>query len=75
MTHCSLQGSLGVSVSTGYNWGEVTSEARGEEEEFSVETSVPGGRSIRIQQTVGSSTALLRLQSFLRRSASAAARG
>jgi len=48
-----FQGSLGVSVSTGYNWGEVTSEARGEEEEFSVETSVPGGRSIRIQQTVG----------------------
>jgi len=45
--------SLGTSVTTGYNWSEISSEAKSETQEFSVTTNVPGGRKIEIQQTKG----------------------
>jgi len=44
---------LGVSVSTGYNWSETSSEAKSETKEFTVSTELPGGRMIQIQQTKG----------------------
>merc|ERR1711915_1071441 len=44
---------LGVSVTTGYNWNEVSTEAQSETKEFSVQTDVPAGKSIQIQQTKG----------------------
>jgi len=44
---------LGVSVTTGYNWNEVSTEAMSETKEFSIETDVPAGKSIQIQQTKG----------------------
>ena len=47
------QGEVGISVSTGYNWGEVSTEAQSETREFEVSTEVPGGRTIQIQQTKG----------------------
>merc|ERR1719348_1143381 len=44
---------LGFSVSTGYNWNEVSTEAKSETKEFTVETNVPAGESIQIEQTKG----------------------
>jgi len=42
-----------VSVTTGYNWNEVSTEAKSETKEFEVQTDVPAGESIQIQQTKG----------------------
>jgi len=44
---------LGVSVTTGYDWSETSSQAQSETKEFTVSTEVPGGRMIQIQQTKG----------------------
>merc|ERR1712142_9761 len=44
---------IGFSVTTGYNWNEASTEAKSEAEEFSVQTDVPAGKSIQIQQTKG----------------------
>merc|ERR1719348_564550 len=44
---------LGFSVSTGYNWNEVSTEAQSETKEFTVETNVPAGESIKIEQAKG----------------------
>jgi len=44
---------IGFSVTTGYNWNEVSTEAQSETKEFSVQTDVPAGEIIQIQQTKG----------------------
>jgi len=44
---------IGASVTTGYNWNEVSTEAQSETREFSVQTDVPAGESILVQQTMG----------------------
>merc|ERR1711872_263322 len=44
---------LGFSITTGYNWNEVSTEAKSEIQEFTVKTDVPAGESIQIQQTKG----------------------
>jgi len=45
--------SLSVSETTGYDWSETSTQAQNEEQEFSVETLVPGGVVIQIQQAKG----------------------
>ena len=42
-----------MSVTTGYDWSETSSEAKSEIREFTDSTEVPGGRMIQIQQTKG----------------------
>jgi len=44
---------IGVSVTTGYNWNEVSSEAQSETREFWVQTDVPAGKTLQIQQAKG----------------------
>jgi len=44
---------LGVSVTTGYDWSETSTQAQNEERQFTVETQVPGGIAIQIQQAKG----------------------
>jgi len=44
---------IGVSVTTGYNWNEVSTEAQSETREFWVQTDVPAGKLLQIQQAVG----------------------
>jgi len=44
---------IGYSVTTGYNWNEVSTEAQSETKEFQVQTDVPAGESIQIQQAKG----------------------
>merc|ERR1711915_142792 len=44
---------LGVSVTTGYDWSETSTQAQNEEKQFTVETQVPGGVAIQIQQAKG----------------------
>jgi len=48
-----FESKIGMSVTTGYNWNEVSTEAKSETKEFQVETNVPAGESIQIQQTKG----------------------
>eukprot|EP00092_Neocalanus_flemingeri_P091728 GFUD01116366.1.p1 GENE.GFUD01116366.1~~GFUD01116366.1.p1 ORF type:complete len:307 (+),score=28.06 GFUD01116366.1:132-1052(+) len=49
-----FEATIGVSHTTGYNWGYVSTQAKQERQEFTVETKVPGGKGIKIQQTSGS---------------------
>ena len=42
-----------MSVTTGYDWSETSSEAKSETKEFTVSTELPGGRMVQIQQTKG----------------------
>merc|ERR1711872_178161 len=44
---------IGVSVTTGYNWNDMSTEAQSETREFWVQTDVPAGRTLQIQQTKG----------------------
>ena len=44
---------LGISVSTGYNWGEVSSETTSEEDSIEITATAPKGYVLRIEQTVG----------------------
>jgi len=48
-----FEASIGMSVTTGYDWSETSSEAKSEIREFTDSTEVPGGRMIQIQQTKG----------------------
>jgi len=48
-----FEAKIGVSVTTGYNWNEVSTEAQSETREFWVQTDVSAGKSIQIQQTKG----------------------
>jgi len=48
-----FEAGLSVSETTGYDWSTTSSEAQNEEQQFSVETDVPGGSVIQIQQTKG----------------------
>jgi len=48
-----FEAKLGFSVTTGYNWNEVSTEAQSETKEFTVKTDVPAGESIKIEQTKG----------------------
>jgi|ERR1712179_29760 len=48
-----FEASIGVSVTTGYNWSETSTEAKSETKEFSDVIEVPGGRVITIQQAKG----------------------
>eukprot|EP00092_Neocalanus_flemingeri_P029186 GFUD01031677.1.p1 GENE.GFUD01031677.1~~GFUD01031677.1.p1 ORF type:complete len:306 (+),score=37.47 GFUD01031677.1:99-1016(+) len=49
-----FEATIGVSHTTGYNWRQVSTQAQQERKEFTVETKVPGGKAIKIQQTTGS---------------------
>jgi len=48
-----FEASIGVSVTTGYNWSETSSEAKSETKEFTDSIEIPGGRMITIQQVKG----------------------
>ena len=48
-----FENTLGYSVTTGYDWSETSTEAQNEEKQFSVETEVPGGVLLQIQQAKG----------------------
>ena len=44
---------LGVSISTGYDWSEVSSETVSEEEHFEINAIAPKGYVLKIEQAVG----------------------
>ncbi len=48
-----FEATIGVSVSTGYNWGETTSETMDEEEKFEVLATAPAEHVLTIEQAVG----------------------
>jgi len=48
-----FEASIGVSVTTGYNWSETSTAAKSETKEISDVIEVPGGRVLEIQQTKG----------------------
>merc|ERR1711970_1597271 len=48
-----FEASLGVSVTTGYNWSETSTAAKSETKEITDSIKVPGGRVITIQQAKG----------------------
>eukprot|EP00092_Neocalanus_flemingeri_P108873 GFUD01139848.1.p1 GENE.GFUD01139848.1~~GFUD01139848.1.p1 ORF type:complete len:319 (-),score=12.61 GFUD01139848.1:27-956(-) len=49
-----FEATLGVSATTGYNWGRTSTQAQDVLKESTISTEVPGGKIIRIQQTTGS---------------------
>jgi len=48
-----FEAKIGFSVTTGYNWNEVSTEAKSETREFWVQTDVPAGKLLEIQQAKG----------------------
>jgi hypothetical protein len=48
-----FEAEVSTTFSTGYNWQSTSSEAKSEEETFTIETELPGGTIIKIEQAKG----------------------